>query len=169
MKRIFLFVLTNIAVLAVLSVSILGAGVIWALRLHVPQKFRLLSVIASLAALAAAGGSVLLWLVLSSQPQPPGMGKTRRTPRMDQAAGGRHVSKSPQLIEIYVRPDGTVLVEGEVQPLERPVSHLQQAHQNQQLGFVICPSADVSTGVVMGVIDDLQRQGVKEYTLRVAQ
>ncbi|MEX2027232.1 MAG: hypothetical protein WEH44_08020, partial [Pirellulaceae bacterium] len=90
-------------VLAVLSVSVLGAGVIWALRLHVPQKFRLLSVVASLAALAATGGSVLLWLVLSSQPPPPGMGKAQRTPGMDQATGGRDVSKSLQLIEVYVR------------------------------------------------------------------
>ncbi len=96
-------------VLAVLSVSILGAGVIWALRLHVPQKFRLLSVIASLVALAAAGGSVLLWLVLSSQPPPLGMGKSPQTPRMDQAARSRDVSENRQIIEVYVRPDGTVL------------------------------------------------------------
>jgi len=154
--------------LTVLAVGLVCAGVIWSLRLYVPEKRRTFFLVTALGALTTLCGGVLLVLVLSQplSPQPLNLSLPRPKQR-DRASVGEDDTDGVLMIQVFVQPDGTVLFHGQRLAVERLVPHVRREYGNQRLNITIRADSDLSVGVVQPVIRHAQQHGVERFTLEL--
>jgi biopolymer transport protein ExbD len=153
-------------VLAVSAVGILGAGVIWSVRSHVPGKHRELFLFASLGALTTLCGGMLLLLVLS-QPLSPNMISVPRSSPKDRGRGGEDATHGVYTVELRVRPDGTVLYQGREFAAESIAPHLRREYGEKQLDVTLRVDAEATLRVVQPIVGHLQQHGVERYSIQV--
>jgi biopolymer transport protein ExbD len=152
--------------LAVLAVGILGAGVIWSLRLHVSQQRRALFLVGSLAALAMLCSAALLVLIVS-QPLSFRTIPVQRPRQLDPGPGREDTSNGVYMVDVQVQADGALICQGAKLDAESLIPYLRREYGTKQLSVTIHADADVSIGAVQPIIQQLQQHGVQRYALRV--
>jgi biopolymer transport protein ExbD len=154
--------------LAVLSIGILCAGIVWALRVHVSKRYRMLFVIGSFAALCPLSGGALTLLILT-QPLLPETIQAQPPPPSSFGFPRAEPAEELVNVEVYLKPDGTLVYEDQENDAERLVKQLRQTHPDKRLNVTIYVDAETKLDVAITALSQLQKNGVEQLAFRVRE
>lgn len=149
-------------ILAVLAVGILLAGVLWSLRLHVPQQYRALFVVAGCAVLLVLCGSGLLVLVWSQPIAPAPLTSPASRLPLPEMVSDERPPPSPTA-EIDVEADGSVQFREKPIPLDQLAAELRREYPDPNVIVKLRINSEAPIGHAHKVLLELQAHEFKQF------